>query len=92
MKLQRLSLSNYRGFTQLDLEFDRRITVLAGVNGSGKSAILRALAILLSHLLREIGASKERAEALSDSDVHMKSGGNRERNDDAQPRDSSTNT
>lgn len=71
MKVQRLSLSNYRGFTQLDLELGRQITVLAGVNGSGKSGILRATATLLSHLLREFGASKERPEALSAGDVQI---------------------
>lgn len=71
MKVQRLSLSNYRGFTQLDLEFGPKITVLAGVNGSGKSGVLRGLAVLLSHLLREVGASRERAEALNSGDVQI---------------------
>lgn len=71
MKAQRLSLSNYRGFPQLDIEFGPHVTVLAGVNGSGKSAILRALASVLSHLLREVAPSKEKPEALAASDVHV---------------------
>src|SRR5207249_7246578 len=54
----------------LDIEFGPRITVLAGVNGSGKSAALRALASLLSHLLREVAPSKETPEPLTAADVH----------------------
>ena len=71
MKVKSISLSNYRGFTQLDLEFGSQITVLAGVNGSGKSAVLRGLAALLSHLLRHEGVSKEKPESLSAGDVHV---------------------
>jgi len=71
MKLKTLILSNFRGFPQLDIEFGERITVLAGVNGSGKSAILRAIACLLSNLLREVSPSKETPEPLSAADVHI---------------------
>lgn len=71
MIANRLSLSNYRGFTQVELEFDSAITVLAGVNGSGKSGILRALAALLSHLLRDTGPSKDAAETVGSEDVHL---------------------
>lgn len=71
MKVQKLSLSNFRGFTQIDLSFGEQLTVLAGVNGSGKSGVLRALATLLSHLLRHEGPSKESPVSLSVSDVHV---------------------
>jgi predicted ATP-dependent endonuclease of OLD family len=71
VKAKRLTLSNYRGFPQLDITFGDRITVLAGVNGSGKSAILRALASVLSHLLREVAPSKETPESFGATDVHL---------------------
>lgn len=71
MKTKHLTLSNYRGFPQLDISFGDRITVLAGVNGIGKSAILRAVASVLSHLLREIAPSKENPEPLTAADVHV---------------------
>jgi predicted ATP-binding protein involved in virulence len=70
MKAKHLTLTNYRGFQQLDIEFGDKITVLAGVNGSGKSAVLRALAAILSHLLPKISPSKETMEAFSITDVH----------------------
>jgi predicted ATP-binding protein involved in virulence len=49
MKLEKLTLLNYRGFEKLELEFNDSVTVLAGVNGCGKSGILKALRQLLSH-------------------------------------------
>ncbi len=48
MKLTRLKLQNFRGFEALDLEFDPRLTVLVGVNGSGKSSVLEAICVPLS--------------------------------------------
>lgn len=70
MRVKSLTLTNYRGFQKLDIEFGDQITVLAGVNGSGKSAVLRALAAVLSHLLRQVSPSKESPETLSAGDVH----------------------
>lgn len=67
----RLNISNYRGFSQVTLEFDPRITVLAGWNGSGKSSTLSALAILLSHLLKVAGPSKDAEEVVSAEDIHI---------------------
>lgn len=44
MRLLRLDLENIGGFAALTMEFDARLTVLVGVNGSGKSTILAAIA------------------------------------------------
>jgi predicted ATP-binding protein involved in virulence len=70
MRAKRLTLTNYRGFQQLDIEFGNAITVLAGVNGSGKSAVLRALATILSNLLPKISPSNETVEAFTIADIH----------------------
>ena len=40
MYLQQLTLHNYRGFADLSVDFDRRLTVLIGENGTGKTAII----------------------------------------------------
>lgn len=53
MILKQLSLANFRGFEQIDLTFDPRLTVIAGVNGVGKSGILQGLTILFAHALPE---------------------------------------
>ncbi len=46
MWIDSLSLRNFRGFRELDLDLRRQLTVLIGVNGSGKSTIVRALRAL----------------------------------------------
>lgn len=70
MKLDSLTLSNYRGFEQLDLEFCDDVTVIAGVNGSGKSGILRAIAGLASYLAPEISPAKRDVIPFNDHDIH----------------------
>ena len=69
MKLKKLSLANYRGFDQIDLDFADDITVLAGVNGVGKSGVLRALTSALSQAVRKFTVSRELPLGLSDTDV-----------------------
>ena len=51
MRLTHLSLENYRGFKKLVLDFDPRLTVLVGSNGSGKSSVLDAVAMTVRDLL-----------------------------------------
>ena len=69
MKLKHLSLANYRGFEQLDIDFEPDITIIAGVNGVGKSAILSATVKCLSHALPKITPSKESAIGMVPTDV-----------------------
>ena len=45
MFLKSLSLKNFRCFEKFDIEFHDKLTVIVGVNGSGKSTILEAAAI-----------------------------------------------
>lgn len=69
MRLERLTLANFRGFDQVELEFEADITVVAGVNGVGKSGVLRALAVALSQGLPSFTPSKEAPLGLGDTDV-----------------------
>ncbi len=41
---RKLSVSNWRQFAQVDMEFHERLTVIAGANGAGKSTLVRILA------------------------------------------------
>ncbi|GAB4293849.1 MAG: AAA family ATPase [Oscillatoriaceae cyanobacterium] len=55
MQVRRLQLKNFRGISDLTLEFDAgEPTVFVGVNGVGKSSILDCLAIMLSWLTARI--------------------------------------
>jgi ABC-type cobalamin/Fe3+-siderophores transport system ATPase subunit len=52
MRIVSLKLENYRGFREATIDFDRPLTVLVGVNGSGKSSVLTAIATLCSEIVR----------------------------------------
>lgn len=48
MRLHRLTLSNYRGIAQRDIEFpDRGVVVVSGANEVGKSSMIEALDLLI---------------------------------------------
>ena len=48
MRLKRLTITNFRGISHLDLTLsDAQTTVLVGVNGAGKSSVLDAIAVTI---------------------------------------------
>lgn len=69
MKLESLSLANYRGFDQIDLNCEADLTVIAGVNGVGKSALLSAIVKSMSHVLPRITSSKESVIGMTSTDI-----------------------
>ena len=71
MKLKSLGLTNFRGFDRLDIDFDECMTVIAGVNGVGKSTILQAIAIAYSHSLPEFTVSREKPLPVLDTDIQQ---------------------
>lgn len=50
MKLSGITLTDFRGVSQLEVTLDPRMTVIVGRNGTGKSSVLDALAIMLTHV------------------------------------------
>lgn len=48
MKISSLSLENFRCFEKLEIDFNEQLTVIVGVNGSGKTAILEAVGFFLT--------------------------------------------
>lgn len=71
MKLRQLTLANFRGFDQIDLAFEDDLTVIAGINGVGKSAVLKAISTLLSHALPKFSVCLERPASLAGTDVQL---------------------
>ena len=55
MRINKLYLQNFRCYDDLELDFDKNMTVIVGENGRGKTAILDALAISLEPYLRAFG-------------------------------------
>ncbi len=74
MRIRELKLVNYRPFAESpDLIFGDRFTVIAGVNGRGKTAILDSIALLLSRLLPHISAARSGYRAIYERDIHLNS-------------------
>lgn len=69
MHVTQLSLSNFRGIRHLDIEFDKNITVIVAPNGSGKTSILDALAIMLFPL-QQMWPRENDAPTLNNTTVH----------------------
>jgi len=60
MYIETLTLKNYRGARSLSLNLEPKLNILAGENGTGKSTVLDAVAILLSWAIsriRHVGTS-----------------------------------
>lgn len=71
MKLEALSLAHCGGFEQLDITFEPDVTMIAGVNGVGKSTLLRALGVILTRTQRRIGVTRNRPSSLRPDDIFI---------------------
>ena len=53
LRLKSLKLRNFKGVAALDLALDESLTLLAGVNGVGKTSVLQALVAAVTHTWHE---------------------------------------
>lgn len=58
MKIKSLKLKEWNQFTEVNIEFHERLTILTGANGSGKSTIARVLSRLIGWDYKEIKLPK----------------------------------
>lgn len=54
MKIKKLILENFRCYTELEIDFHDRLTVIVGNNGNGKTSILDAIAVLLGRFVTRL--------------------------------------
>lgn len=69
MQLDRLAVRNFRRFENLEVTFDKSMTVLVGNNGSGKTAVLDAAAIALGAYLSCIPSASKRTIEKTDARI-----------------------
>ncbi|MED4690630.1 AAA family ATPase [Peribacillus frigoritolerans] len=66
MKLNKLRLKNFQGFHEKEITFSDNINVLVGENGTGKTAIMKAISIALSTYISRLTNEKKIEISLSD--------------------------
>jgi predicted ATP-binding protein involved in virulence len=69
MRITELSLKHYRGAESLHLELDPHLNVFVGVNGSGKSTVLDAVAIMLSWAVNRIKSVGASGRPIAEADI-----------------------
>ncbi|HIQ04493.1 MAG TPA: DNA replication/repair protein RecF, partial [Anaerolineae bacterium] len=66
--LQHLSLTNFRNYVRLELDFPTRLTLLQGANAQGKTNLLEAIAYLATSRSLLAGADRELVNWLAQDD------------------------
>lgn len=62
MKLNSLLLHNFRGVDDLEFPFGGKSTIIFGVNGVGKSSVLRAVDLIYANIIAKLFSKKRPAE------------------------------
>jgi predicted ATP-binding protein involved in virulence len=70
MRIDRLAIQNFCGFSSLELKFDPQFNLLVGGNGSGKTSILDAVYIAAGSWLLGIDGPRK-APTIDDSEVRL---------------------
>ena len=71
MRIRELTLQNYRVYAERPpFSFSDRFTVVAGINGRGKTALLDGLALLCSRFLPHVSSARSGYRPITSRDVH----------------------
>lgn len=70
MRIQNLTLQNFKCFENLELDFHPNLTVIVGANGSGKTSIMEGVAIAISTLFVKMDGLSGRS--IDKSQAHLK--------------------
>ena len=60
MYLKKVTLKNFRCFKEIEIDLHPQLTVLVGVNGAGKTAILDGIAVGLAPILSQLSSANQR--------------------------------
>lgn len=69
MYLEKISLKNYKAIKDLEIDFQPRMNLLVGDNGSGKTSVLDGIAVALSGLF--VNVEGVRVKNIAKEDVHI---------------------
>lgn len=71
--LSSMHLTDFRRFTELDISFNDKVTVLIGANGAGKTSVADAIAKTLSWLNNNLEKTDVVGRPVTESDIHIDS-------------------
>lgn len=71
MRVENLTVLNFRGVEKLSVDFTQRTTAFSGINGVGKSTVLDALAIALSQLTWRLNGHPQKARPIAVDDIRI---------------------
>jgi len=69
MHIDIIRLHQFRGARKLTLKLDTKLNIFVGMNGSGKSTVLDASAILLSWMVNRLKSAKGSGRPINKSDI-----------------------
>jgi predicted ATP-binding protein involved in virulence len=74
MRIDSLTLQNFRKFDQISCDFDKHLTVLIGANGDGKTTLLDAVRIALLPFIKgfDLGSQTGKSATIQLEDVRRK--------------------
>ncbi len=70
MKINKITLKNYKCFENIEVNFHKRLTVIVGSNGSGKTSVLDGVAVSLGTMFT--GLDGVFGVSIQKRDVHLK--------------------
>lgn len=59
MKIERLEIKNFKAIEDIELKLDGKSTVLFGINGTGKSSVLKTINLLYASIINRVVNRKE---------------------------------
>lgn len=62
MKIKELTLSDFKGIDKLKIPLDGKTTIIFGINGVGKSTVLRAIDLIYANIIAKLTSKKKLAE------------------------------
>ena len=69
MKLSEITLKNFRGIHELDIQLNEKSTVFFGINGVGKSSVLRAVDLLYANIIGRLAGSSKKLAQMTEDDI-----------------------
>lgn len=69
MVIQRLRLANFRAFRDFSLDFSEGLNLIAGINGAGKTTILDAIELGMTHMVSRLKSESSTGKSMTDADI-----------------------